>query len=190
MECQLFRRRSLRRSAFWWFNFVVFIAFLPNAPYLLTDIIHLIRATRAGFSAWVITLVLIPQHLLAIIAGFEAYVISVMNVGHYLRKIGAKKFILLAELVIHLLSAIGVYLGRFQRFNSWDLITNPDDITYSILNDFTSKRPVFVMFITFWVLTILYWVMKEITLGLGLRMGQAWQKKENLIKPPTPHPDV
>ncbi|WP_017305261.1 DUF1361 domain-containing protein [Spirulina subsalsa] len=186
----LFRRRSLRRSTFWWLNFVVFIAFLPNAPYLLTDIIHLIRATRAGFSAWVITLILIPQHLLAIIAGFEAYVISVMNLGHYLRKIGAKKAVFLAELGIHVLCAIGVYLGRFQRFNSWDLITNPDDITYRILDDFTSKRPVVVMFITFWVLTILYWVMKEITLGLGLRIRQAWHKNDNLITPPAPHPDV
>ncbi|MGL4883991.1 MAG: DUF1361 domain-containing protein, partial [Waterburya sp.] len=40
----LFVRRNIKRSLLWWIGLVVFIAFLPNAPYLLTDIIHLIDA--------------------------------------------------------------------------------------------------------------------------------------------------
>jgi len=65
----------------WWLGLLVFIAFLPNAPYVLTDIIHLIHDIRRTNSIWVITLVLIPQYLLFIIAGFEAYVISLINLG-------------------------------------------------------------------------------------------------------------
>ena len=38
----LFLRRSKRRTLLWWMVFVAFISFLPNASYLLTDIIHLI----------------------------------------------------------------------------------------------------------------------------------------------------
>ena len=86
----LFRRKSQSRSVFWWVAFLVFIAFLPNAPYLLTDIIHLINAARNYYSVWVITLFLIPPHLIAILLGFEAYVISLMNLDHYLRKQGAR----------------------------------------------------------------------------------------------------
>jgi len=172
----LFRQRS--RSVLWWVGLVVFIAFLPNAPYLLTDIIHLIRATRAGFSVWVITLVLIPQHLLAILAGFEAYVISLMNLGHYLKQQGKSKHILAAELITHATCAIGVYLGRFQRFNSWDLVTDPDSVIYGVVDDLTAKRPLVVIAITFVGLTVLYWVFKQINLGLVLRMRQVRAQRQ------------
>lgn len=173
----LFRQRgrsrpSGKRSALWWVGLVVFIAFLPNAPYLLTDIIHLIRATRAGFSVWVITLVLIPQHVLAILAGFQAYVISLMNLGHYLRQEESSKHILAAELITHATCAVGVYLGRFQRFNSWDLVTDPNSVLYSVVDDLTAKRPLVVMAIAFVGLTVLYWIFKQINLGLLLRMRQ------------------
>lgn len=166
----LFRRKSQSRSILWWIAFAVFIAFLPNAPYLLTDIIHLIQAIRTNYSVWIITLVLIPQHLLAILAGFEAYILSLINLGYYLHRQGARKFIIWAELITHALCAIGVYLGRFKRFNSWDLVTQPDDLLESVIDDLTSKRPVLVIATTFIVLTVLYWLMKQVTLGLLLKM--------------------
>jgi uncharacterized membrane protein len=166
----LFRRTSQSRSILWWVGFLVFLAFLPNAPYLLTDIIHLIQAIRTNYSVWIITLVLIPQHLLAILAGFEAYIVSLINLGYYLHRQGARKFIIWAELMTHALSAVGIYLGRFKRFNSWDLVTQPNDLLETVIDDLTSKRPVLVIAITFVVLTVLYWLMKQVTLGLMLKM--------------------
>ena len=119
----LFRRIKKSRSWVWWLGFAVFYAFLPNAPYLLTDVIHLIDDIRTIQSVWMITLVLIPVYLVVILAGFEAYVISVINMGHYLHRIGKSQWILGMELITHALSAIGVYWGRFLRFNSWDFVT-------------------------------------------------------------------
>lgn len=168
----LYRRRSTRRSLLWWVAFLVFFAFLPNAPYLLTDIIHLIRATRSGYSAFIITLIFIPLHLFAIIAGFQAYVISVMNQSDYVKRIGLEKYVLWSELITHALAAIGVYLGRFRRFNSWDFVTDPGNVLISTLDDLTSKRPMVVIFISFVVLTILYWIVKQINLGLMLRFKE------------------
>ncbi|HBB31081.1 MAG TPA: DUF1361 domain-containing protein [Cyanobacteria bacterium UBA8803] len=165
----LFRRSSRSRSVLWWVGLVVFIAFLPNAPYLLTDIIHLIGAIRARYSVWIVTLVLIPQHVSVILLGFEAYVLSLINLGYYLRQQGMGKFILLAELITHALSAVGIYLGRFKRFNSWDLVTQPEDLARTLLDDLTAKRPLLVMAISFIVLAVLYWLMKQVTLGLALK---------------------
>ncbi len=166
----LFRRQKISRSLVWWLAYVVFIAFLPNAPYLLTDIIHLIRGTRAGISAWVVALVLIPLHLSAIIGGFEAYVISVINQGYYLKKRGMGRLtVWLSELTIHLLCAIGIYMGRFRRFNSWDLVTDPGNVVVTTINDLTNRQPAVVVLITFLILTVFYWVMKQVTLGLYLR---------------------
>lgn len=172
----LFRRRTNVRSPLWWVVLAVFIAFLPNAPYLLTDIIHLIRATRSVYSIWIITLVFIPLHLFAILAGFEAYVVALINQGHYLRRQGLQRFVLSAELLVHALCAIGVYMGRFLRFNSWDLLTEPGYLLLATLNDLTSKFPVLVVMITFVVLTVFYWIMKQVTLGLGLRIRYGYRE--------------
>ncbi|MGF1588755.1 MAG: DUF1361 domain-containing protein [Pleurocapsa sp.] len=167
------------RSLLWWIGWVIFIAFLPNAPYLLTDIIHLIEAIRAGYSIWITTLIFIPLHLFAILVGWEAYVISVINQSHYLKQQGARKFIFASELMTHALSAIGVYLGRFRRFNSWDLVTQPNIVITSTINDLTAQKPLLVIFITFIVLTIFYWVMKQITLGTLLRVRYFVAKSKN-----------
>lgn len=166
----LFRSTSRSRSILWWVGFVVFIAFLPNAPYLLTDIIHLIDAVRADYSAWVITLVILPPHLIAIVAGFEAYVISVINLGYYFHRQGVSRFVVWAELLTHALCAVGIFLGRFLRFNSWDFVTKPDDVARTAIDQLTSKRPVLIMVITFVVITVLYWLMKQVTLAVLLRI--------------------
>lgn len=168
----LFLRRSHRRGLLWWVAYVTFIAFLPNAPYLLTDIIHLIEAIRAGYSIWITTLVFIPLHLLAIAVGWEAYVISVINQSFYLKKQGASRFILASELLIHALSAVGIFVGRFRRFNSWDLVTKPNILLTTTVDDLTTKKPLLVILITFIVLTVLYWLTKQITLGTLLRVKQ------------------
>ncbi|PPS45628.1 DUF1361 domain-containing protein [Chroococcidiopsis sp. TS-821] len=174
----LFRRKTRSRSLLWWIVFVVFVAFLPNAPYVLTDIIHLIRGIRPGLSPWIITLFVIPVHLFAMLVGFEAYVVSLINQGYYLRRLGARQFVNLAELILHALCAVGVYLGRFRRFNSWDLVTEPGNILIKTVNDLTERRPLFVVIIIFVIITIFYWIMKQITLGLVLRIHHARAKTD------------
>lgn len=162
-------RRSRSRSLLWWIGVLVFVAFLPNAPYVLTDVIHLIREIREGESVWVVTLLLIPQYLSFMVAGFGAYVLSLINVGRYLAEQGKGRWILVAELLLHLLSAVGVYLGRFERFNSWDFVTQPNVVITSTIDNLANKRPLVVIAITFIVITGLYWIMKQLCLGVLLR---------------------
>ncbi len=160
----LFRRRR-GQSWVWWLGFVVFYAFLPNAPYLLTDIIHLIDDIRTIQSVWIITLLLIPLYILVILAGFEAYVISLINLGYYLHRIGKSQWILWVELITHALCAIGVYWGRFLRFNSWDFVTQPDAVLTRGIEDILGKQPLVIIAITFGILVALHWIMKRVTLG-------------------------
>ncbi|WP_299491106.1 DUF1361 domain-containing protein [Acaryochloris sp. IP29b_bin.137] len=181
LSFRLFRWSPRSRSLVWWIGLIVFIAFLPNAPYLLTDIIHLIGAARHTRSVWIVTLFFIPLHTFAILAGFEAYVISLINQGHYLKKQGAGQYVKWAEILVHILSAVGIYLGRFIRFNSWDLITNPQNVLLVTLNELTSKFPIVVISITVLVLILFYWIMKQITLGLVLRFRHVRQSNQGLF---------
>lgn len=177
VDIWVLRQRGVR-SLRWWGGFFWFIAFLPNAPYVLTDIIHLIRQIEEGKSVWVVTLALIPQYLVFMLAGLEAYVLSVMNLGYYLRQQGWGKFILIAELTIHALSALGIYLGRFIRFNTWDILTNPDALVNTVMNELIGKRPVLVMVVTFVVIASLYWLMKQVSLGISQRFYSSPSQSE------------
>ncbi|MEG4025077.1 DUF1361 domain-containing protein [Microcoleus sp. S13C4] len=168
LDIWVLRQRGVR-SLRWWGAFFWFIAFLPNAPYVLTDIIHLIEQIKEGNSVWIVSLALIPQYLVFMLAGFGAYVLSVMNLGYYLKQQGLSRFILATEMTIHALSAIGIYLGRFIRFNSWDILTNPDVLVNTVMNDLIGKRPVLVMAVTFVVIAVLYWLMKQVILGISQR---------------------
>lgn len=168
IDIWVLRQRGVR-SLRWWGVFFWFIAFLPNAPYVLTDIIHLIEQIKQENSVWTVTLALIPQYLAFMLAGFGAYVLSVMNLGYYLKQQGWSRFILATEMIIHALSAIGIYLGRFIRFNTWDILTNPDALVNTVMNDLIGKRPFVVMAATFVVIAVLYWVMKQVILGISQR---------------------
>ena len=177
VDIWVLRQRGVR-SLRWWAGFLAFIAFLPNAPYVLTDIIHLIRQIQEGKSVWVVTLALIPQYLAFMLAGLEAYVLSVMNLGYYLKQQGWGKFLLVAELTIHALSALGIYLGRFIRFNTWDILTNPDALVNTVMNELIGKRPVLVMVVTFVVIASLYWLMKQVSLGISQRFYSSPSQSE------------
>ncbi|MBV8883663.1 MAG: DUF1361 domain-containing protein [Chroococcidiopsidaceae cyanobacterium CP_BM_RX_35] len=162
-------RKQRSRSWLWWLGALVFLAFLPNAPYVLTDVIHLIQEIRQLNSVWLITLVVIPGYVLFILAGFEAYVLSLINLDNYLNRLRLGRWMLAAELLCHVLSAIGIYLGRFLRFNSWDLVTAPDAVATEVITDLAGKRPLVIIAITFIVVTGLYWVMKRVSLSILLR---------------------
>lgn len=168
-------RRNRGRSWVWWLGFLVFYAFLPNAPYLLTDVIHLIDDIRTIQSVWVITLVLIPLYILVIFAGFEAYVVSLINLGYYLHRIGKSQWILWVELITHALSAVGIYWGRFLRFNSWDFITQPDALLTKGAEEILGKQPLVIIAVTFVILIGLYAIMKRVTLG--------WVQQRNIPIP-------
>jgi uncharacterized membrane protein len=155
------------RSIVWWLGFLVFVAFLPNAPYVLTDVIHLIYQIRyLPYSVWMIALALIPQYLLFMGIGFQAYVLSLINLGEYLKRQGGARFVPAVEWFVHGLSAIGIYLGRFQRLNSWDLVAQPDEVVTQTMDILVSRKPLVVMIVTFIIIAVLYQILKFVTTSI------------------------
>jgi uncharacterized membrane protein len=57
-------RPSVTRNVLWWAIFVIFAAFLPNAPYILTDTIHIIELSHQNYPTSAVSLILIPQYIL------------------------------------------------------------------------------------------------------------------------------
>lgn len=166
LSCWYFQMTDLPRTSRWWLGIFIFILFLPNAPCILTDIVYLIQAIRfTEDSVWLITLVLMPQFFIYICAGFFAYVFCLLNVGSYLQQYRLHRWIPAMELGAHLLSAIGIFLGRFVQLSSWDAFSRPAQVAESAVGSVFLAWSLVVIGITFVVLTVLYGIGKQAVLG-------------------------
>jgi uncharacterized membrane protein len=102
------------------------LAFFPNAPYLVTDLFH--YSDKPPVPQWY-DLVLVCS---AAWNGLLLGVISLMQVERFLsahlRGLWVKTFVLFS----FFLCAYGVYIGRYLRLNSWEIVTDPGKIIGSL----------------------------------------------------------
>lgn len=104
--------RSAPLAALW-------LLFLPNAPYIVTDFIHLSPASRAPL--WFDGLELSAFAWTGMLLGYVSLYLVHAVVRH---RFGPTIGWFGVPIVLALVSA-GVYLGRVKRWNSWDLLTQP-----------------------------------------------------------------
>ena len=103
------------------------LLFLPNAPYILTDFVHLGRV--GGAPLW-FDAALIGTFA----AGGLALGLGSLLVVHHVVEARAGSVVGWAVAVSSLvLSAIGIYIGRFRGFNSWDVVTDPHGLVPVVL---------------------------------------------------------
>jgi uncharacterized membrane protein len=112
------------RTAMWWAGAALFVGFLPNAPYVLTDVVHL-PADMRHTTDRVAVFGLLPEYAIYFLAGFGFYLGCIALVRWGLADVGLKRFATPVELLLHGLAAVGMYVGRFWRFNTWDVVTRP-----------------------------------------------------------------
>lgn len=95
------------------------LLFFPNAPYLLTDFKHLDSWT--GVPVWFDVVLLSAAAWTGLLLGFASLYL-VQSVARDLLSAAAAWAIVLASIV---LGSVGMYLGRFERWNSWDVVSSP-----------------------------------------------------------------
>lgn len=110
--------------------FALWLLFLPNAPYLLTDLVHL--EYRPPVPLWfdvaMLTSFAATGLLLAYASVADVEAVVARRFGRW-----AGSGVALLSLA---LSGIGIYLGRFWRWNSWDLLTSPTSVARDALDFF------------------------------------------------------
>jgi uncharacterized membrane protein len=114
----------------WWYIglFGIFwLAFFPNAPYMVTDFYHL--DPRPPVPLW------FDISLIAIFAftGCFLAIASLRTIHLIIERFLGKIIGWLFALLTLSLGSLGVYLGRFSRFNSWDILLHPKSILREIL---------------------------------------------------------
>lgn len=104
------------------------LLFFPNAPYILTDLFHLER--RAGVPFWYDLALILSCAWNGLMLAYASLADMQRLVQ---RRLGTGAGWAFATVAL-LLSSFGIYLGRYLRFNSWDVLANPLTLFYDIVN--------------------------------------------------------
>lgn len=112
----------------WWICFFSWLFFFPNAPYIITDLIHLMPNVYVPiwFDAALI--------FISALNGLWIGCFSLMQMEQVWRQAFPQIKVRYFLIVTMLLSGFGVYLGRFLRFNTWDIIVHPFKLLHVTLN--------------------------------------------------------
>ncbi len=97
---------------------LLWLVFFPNAPYLLTDLIHLGKQPFAP--RWFDLTLLLTYGFTGLFYGFESLKLIEEKIRGRFPKISPHILIT----VILYTASFGVYIGRFLRWNSWDILSN------------------------------------------------------------------
>ena len=100
-------------------SLIIWLFFFPNAPYLVTDMIHL--GMNSVVPRWYDALVLFSTAWVGILLALH----SLSHVEKILLVRYSKKVALLLLFILVLASSFGIYMGRVLRWNSWDIILRP-----------------------------------------------------------------
>lgn len=120
-----------------WFPYVVIPAFVflwliffPNAPYLLTDFQHLNDQRTVNVPLWYDVILLVWFAWTGLLLG----IVSLNLMQEIVRRRFGRGFGWAFVFVVAGLSGVGIYMGRFVRFNSWDIFQDPAGIAASLLD--------------------------------------------------------
>jgi uncharacterized membrane protein len=165
--------RAPRRTPLWWVGLVLFVLFLPNAPYVLTDLVHLRDDVfMLGPHGRVVTTVM-PVYGLLIASGFLAYYLCLAQVTHYLERIGLGHRRGRVVLALHALVAVGVFLGRWSRLNSWEPVSHPRDAIDRVLLALSWQAAPFLILAVFVTTAAGHFVTQAVVEAAGARI-ESW----------------
>lgn len=137
---------KFRKNIFLFISMItIWIIFFPNAPYILTDLFHLQWSSAAPI--WFDTVMILSFAWTGLCFGF----LSLMDIDKILSE---KLNSYISKLIITILlfaAGFGVYIGRYLRWNSWDLIHEPS----GIINDIGERVLFPLAHLSTWGMTLL-----------------------------------
>jgi uncharacterized membrane protein len=145
--------KLIRTTQLWSIVFTLFILFLPNAPYLITDIMHLFTGSPHTIQDGPV--ISFFSILSSAIIGAVLFVLSYDNFEMYAKREWSLKEKMI-RIPMFILIAVGVYFGRFLRLNSWDALVRPEKTIQSVLELVSIQGIIYVGLFTLLELGLFY----------------------------------
>ena len=164
--------RPHRRTTGWWAGVVVFTLFLPNAPYVITDLIHLRWLIGDASGGSVVVFGILPVMAAFITLCYLSYLFCLEGIVREVRSVRPDAPRVLIELPVHAVCAVGVVLGRVARLNSWDTVQNPRWTIEEVFNTLTWRGAPFALVAVFTAMVLTTTVLR-ILVDAGVRTGRS-----------------
>ena len=138
----------------------LWLLFLPNAPYLVTDIFHFFE--RPPVPMWFDLMLVVSGAW----NGVLLCMLSLFKVERFLKRVYRHRFINVFMFLLLVPCGYGIYIGRFLRYNSWDVFTDPLGIiktsTHHLHHPFQSLNVWLFTFVFAAFLSIIYFTIKKL----------------------------
>ncbi|MDR2021129.1 MAG: DUF1361 domain-containing protein [Treponema sp.] len=105
---------------------ICWLLFFPNAPYILTDLLYL--RLKTNMPVWYDLLLILSFAWTGLLFGF----LSLWNIEKILSRFFRPLHTTIISTVFLFIGSFGIYIGRYLRWNSWDVITEPLGLMYDI----------------------------------------------------------
>ena len=141
----------------------LWLLFFPNAPYLVTDLIHLRHVDMVPL--WYDLILLFDFALVGLFLGLVSLRLMQIVVQTHLGSTVGWLFVLVTLGI----SSLGVYIGRFLRWNSWDLFFRPLTLLQDVMSHLREPRTAAVSILLATMLLIAYmflWLAPQIIVEL------------------------
>lgn len=116
----------------------VWLLFFPNASYILTDLFHL--SHHSSMPIWFDLVLILAFAWTGLMYGF----LSLWNLERLMEQFLSKRVIVMLSVFLLFVSSFGIYIGRYLRWNSWDILHHPGhligDIGDRLINPFDHSR--------------------------------------------------
>lgn len=119
---------------------LIWLVFLPNSFYIITDVVHLPKSSKHLF--WLDATIILS----CAITGFYAGFISINQISQVVQLKYAIKIQQWHLVLLAILSGFGIYIGRILRFNSWDIILQPTYLIETLFQQIIDLKPVLFSF--------------------------------------------
>jgi uncharacterized membrane protein len=116
---------KLRYKIVAWIMLIVWFLFWPNSPYIITDLLHL---KEKQVPLWFDLGLILSFAWAGLMLGF----ISLIEIQNLVRKRTNRFWGWACATIMLLLGSLGIYIGRYGRLNSWDVL-NPDKLFSTML---------------------------------------------------------
>lgn len=130
----LFLRNNYQITPAVWLILAVWFFFFPNAIYLITEVHHFRDESKVPL--WFDTIALLSIVLNGVLLG--SYSLMIIHFLLRTQLSGGQSWLVLVGYV--LLANFGIFIGRYLRFNSWDVVRNPLGLLRSILAQLRTRE--------------------------------------------------
>jgi len=129
-----------RRRLLW--PLLGWLLFFPNAPYVITDVVHLQKNDVSPL--WFDALILFSTGLAGLLVGFVSLRMVQLIINASFSRLAGW----IVSIGVLMMSGFGIYLGRFGRYNSWDILSSPRSLLYDVqsvaLDPISNRRTIAV----------------------------------------------